>query len=162
MERPFFLTSEREGLAVVLDAQRAALVRTMTGVSEVDARRTPTASSLSLLSLLKHCTVWEVRWLQGVVAGIPTSDGWPDQADDGSEFALLPDDTLEVWLDRYAQACAASRAVAAASDLDAPCARADVLDGTVRWVLLHLVEETARHAGHADLLRETLDGTRAS
>jgi len=45
-------------------------------------------------------------------------------------------------------------------ELDAPCARTDLADRNLRWVLLHLIEETARHAGHADIIRETLDGTR--
>ena len=53
-----------------------------------------------------------------------------------------------------------SREIVAAVELDDPVARLDVLDCNVRWVLLHLIEETARHAGHADIIRETLDGSR--
>lgn len=147
-----FFPSERDCLADVLDQQRAALVRKVTGVSSEQARQVPTASSLSLLSLLKHCAVWEVRWFQGVVAGEPF------ELDD--EFLLDPDDTLELWLARYEEACEASRRIAASRELDAPIARRDIVDGNLRWVLLHLIEETARHAGHADILRESLDGSR--
>lgn len=153
--------TEREALAAVLDEQRAALVRKVVGVSEQDARRTPTVSTLSLLALLKHCTVWEERWVQGVFAGRPLDDGWPDRpGEPDAELLLTADDTVAVWRDRYLTATAASRAIAAASPLEARCARHDVADADLRWVLLHLVQETARHAGHADLLRETLDGSR--
>lgn len=55
---------------------------------------------------------------------------------------------------------AISRHITAGMELDAPCARTDLADRNLRWVLLHLIEETARHAGHADIIRETLDGTR--
>jgi hypothetical protein len=160
MHRPFVLTSERHGLAVLLDQQRDALVRKVAGLSEDDARRTPGPSSLSLLSLLKHCAVWEVRWPQGVVAGRSLNDGWPEREEDQAEFTLTQDDTLERWLRLYEGACATSRAVAASVDLEAPCARTDIIDCNVRWVLLHLIEETARHAGHADIIREALDGMR--
>lgn len=160
MTAQFLPTSERDGLAAVLDQQRAALVRKVTGVADSDARRAPTASSLSLLSLIKHCTVWEARWCQGVVAGDPLDDGWPQREDDDAEFLLGADDTLDVWLHRYQQACESSRTIAAARQLDAPCARVDVIECNLRWVLLHLIEETARHAGHADIIREALDGSR--
>jgi len=70
-------SNERVALAGFLDQQRDALVRRVRGVSDADARRAPTASSLSLLGLLKHSAVWEDRWFQGIVAGRPLPDGWP-------------------------------------------------------------------------------------
>jgi hypothetical protein len=154
--------SEREGLATVLDVQRAALIRKVHGVSEPDARRVPTASALSLLALLKHCAIWEERWFQGIVSGAPLADGWPEQesATSDADFLLSDADTVDQWLTRYREATEVSRGIAAARELDAPCARTDVIDCNVRWVLLHLIEETARHAGHADIIRETLDGSR--
>lgn len=160
MDRPCFPTSERDGLAGLLDQQRAALVRKVSGLTEVDARRTPTVSSLSPLSLLKHCTVWEGRWFRGVVAGEALDDGWPDREDDDAEFVLEPGDTLAGWLRGYEEACDVSRAIVAARDLDKPCELAEVVDANVRYVLLHMIEETARHVGHADILREAIDGTR--
>ncbi len=136
-------------------------MRKVRGVPEADARRAPTASSLSLLGLLKHCTVWEQRWVHGVVAGDVLSDGWPDSGSDGEDDLVVDGtDTVEHWLDGYEQAIRRSREIAAAVGLDEPVARVDVVDCNVRWVLLHLIEETARHAGHADIIRETLDGQR--
>jgi hypothetical protein len=159
----FSHADEREALAGFLDWQRNALIRKARGVSDADARSAPTASSLSLLGLLKHSTVWEARWFQGVVAGRPLADGWPDAAHDvhdGSDFLVGDEDTVEQWVARYEEACETSRQIVAAVELDALCARADVVDCNVRYVVVHMIEETARHAGHADIIRETLDGTR--
>jgi hypothetical protein len=158
----FSTSNERDALAGFLDRQRDALVRKVQGVSDVDARRTPTASSLSLLGLVKHSAVWEARWFQGVVAGRPLPDGWPEQESPipDEDFLLDDGDTVEQWVARYEEAAETSRQIVAAMDLDQSCARTDVIDCNLRFVLLHLIEETARHAGHADLIRETLDGSR--
>lgn len=154
--------SERDALAAFLDMQRSALIRKVQDVSEADARRVPTDSSLSLLSLLKHSAIWEVRWFQGMVAGQPLADGWPEQESEvpDSDFLLGAGDTLAQWVSGYLEAIEVSRNIVAALELDASCARSDILDCNVRWVLLHLIEETARHAGHADIIRETIDGSR--
>ena len=157
------MVGEREALVGFLDWQRNALIRKARGLSDANARSAPTASSLSLLGLLKHSTVWEARWFQGVVAGRPLDDGWPDAAhdvQDGADFLVGDDDTVEQWVARYGEACETSRQIVAAVDLDALCARTDVVDCNVRYVVVHMIEETARHAGHADIIRETLDGTR--
>lgn len=159
MQREYSPSSERTGVTTMLDEQRAGLIRKVTGVSEVDARLQPTAGSLSLLSLIKHCAVWEARWFGGVAAGHQLPDGWPEVDEDDAEFLLGEDDTLELWLARYEAACDAARVIVASLDLDAACARPDVIDCNLRWVMLHLIEETARHAGHADLIREALDGS---
>lgn len=131
-------------------------------MSEAYARRVPTASSLSLLSLLKHSARWEERWFQGIVAGQPLADGWPEQESDvpDDDFLLGGEDTVDRWLTRYREATEVSRVIVAARELNTACARADVFDCNVRWVLLHLIEETARHAGHADIIRESVDGSR--
>jgi hypothetical protein len=154
--------TERDALAGFLDKQRDALVRKVQGVSDADARRVPTASSLSLLGLLKHSTVWEERWFQGVVAGRSLADGWPEleSAAADADFLVGDEDTVDGWVVRYREATETSRGIAAAMDLDAACARPDIIDCNLRMVLLHLIEETARHAGHADIIRETLDGSR--
>jgi hypothetical protein len=158
----FSTLNERDALGGFLDQQRDALVRKVRGVTEADARRTPTASSLSLLGLLKHSAVWEDRWFQGVVAGRSLPDGWPEQesAIPDEDFLVEDRDTVEQWVARYDDAAARSRQVAARTELDDRCARTDLVDCNLRWVLLHLIEETARHAGHADIIRETLDGSR--
>jgi hypothetical protein len=158
----FSTANERDALASFLDRQRDALIRKARGVSDADARRAPTASSLSLLGLLKHSAVWEDRWFQGVVAGRPLPDGWPDHESPipDEDFRVDDGDTVEQWVARYEQAAETSRQIVAAMELDDSCARTDIIDCNVRCVLLHMIEETARHAGHADLIRETLDGSR--
>jgi hypothetical protein len=115
-----------------------------------------------LLGLLKHSAVWEDRWFQGIVAGRPLPDGWPEHKSPIPDEDFLVDDrdTVEQWVARYEQAAETSRQIVHAMELDDSCARIDVIDRNLRWVLLHLIEETARHAGHADLIRETLDGSR--
>jgi hypothetical protein len=158
----FSTSNERDALTGFLDKQLDALIRKVRGVSDADARRAPTASSLSLLGLLKHSAVWEERWFQGVVAGRPLSDGWPERKSPipDQDFLVDEEDTVEQWVARYEQAARTSRRIVDAVDLDHSCARTDIIDCNVRLVLLHLIEETARHAGHADIIRETLDGSR--
>jgi hypothetical protein len=158
----FSTANERDALAGFLDRQRDALIRKVRGVSDADARRAPTASSLTLLGLIKHSAMWEGRWFQGVVAGRPLPDGWPAQESPipDEDFLVDDGDTVEQWVARYEQAAEMSRQIVAAMELDDSCARADIIDCNVRCVLLHMIEETARHAGHADLIRETLDGSR--
>lgn len=153
--------SERGALAEFLDLQRAALLRKVQDLDEASARRRPSVSSLSLLALLKHSTMWEERWFQGVVAGRALADGWPDrQTSAGDEdFVVAGDETVEQWATRYQAATAEARSIVRHTELDQPCARTDVFDCNLRWVMLHLIEETARHAGHADIIRESLDGT---
>jgi Protein of unknown function (DUF664) len=138
------------------------LMRKVVGISDADARRTPTASALSLLGLIKHSAAWEGRWFQVVVAGRALPDGWPERVPEESDedFLISEDDTIPLWLAVYRQAIAVSREIAAGIDLGQPCARGDIAQVNLRWVLLHMIEETARHAGHADIIRETLDGQR--
>jgi hypothetical protein len=153
----FSTSSERQALCGFLDQQRDALMRKVQGVSDVDARKAPTASSLSLLGLLKHSALWERRWFQIIAAGrrFP-GDEFEGLADD---FVVGDDDTVAGWLARYADEAAVSRQIAAAMELDDRCSRHDLVDENLRFVLLHMIEETARHAGHADIIRETLDGS---
>jgi Protein of unknown function (DUF664) len=162
MSDEFSTATEREALAGFLDTQRDALIRKVEGVSDTDARRVPTASSLSLLGLLKHSTLWEQRWFQGVVAGRSLADGWPEHESSvpDADFMVGDEDTVDMWVARYREAAEESRSIVAAMDLNAACARPDIIECNVRMVVLHLIEETARHAGHADIIRETLDGSR--
>jgi hypothetical protein len=163
VRRPgFSIASEHEALSGFLDLQRAALVRKVQDVSEADARRAPTVSSLTLLGLVKHAASWERRWVQVVFAGLRLPDEWPEhRMDPGHDDFLLDDsDTVEGCIRRYQHEISLSRSIAASSDLSSPCARPEFAHLNLRWVLLHLIEETARHAGHADIIRESLDGSR--
>lgn len=152
---------EHAALSNILDAQRVGLIRKVEDIDDDLARQAPTVSSLSLLGLLKHAALWEARWFQGVVAGETLPDGWPDvDGESDEEFDVGIDDTVADCLTRYRDHCAISRSVTAPRDLAERCARPDIYDCNLRYVMLHMIAETARHAGHADIIRETLDGTR--
>ena len=154
--------SERAGLIEFLDYQREALIKKLDGVSDHDARRAPTASSLSLLSLVKHSSIWERRWFQVIVAGRSFPGEWPEVRTEEPDqtFHLTDEDTAETVLAYYRVQIAASQQILANFDLDTPCALAEMAEQNLRWVALHMIEETARHAGHADIIRETIDGRR--
>jgi hypothetical protein len=154
--------TEREGLCEFLDLQREALIDKLQGLSEEDARRAATESSLSLLSLLKHSAIWERRWFQVIVAGHRFPDEWPDvQSEEvDSTFRLTDDDTVKFIVALYREQIGASQQIVGNLDLDTPCAWPPLAHLNLRWVALHMIEETARHAGHADIIRETIDGSR--
>ncbi|MGA3147845.1 MAG: DinB family protein [Acidimicrobiales bacterium] len=142
--------SERETLLALLQYQRDSLIRKISGVSEEGARTSPVASGTSLLWLLRHMARAESLWILHRFAGHEVV------IDD----EVRPEDTVPSAVAAYRETCRRSDAVVASTpSLDAPCRDAGV-EGPVslRWVLMHLLEETARHAGHADILRELIDG----
>jgi uncharacterized damage-inducible protein DinB len=161
------LTDEREILLAYLAQQRQGVRNAAYGLTDDQARRTPLASSLSVGGLIKHLADAERGWIDVVLQRAASS------GDDGASayldsFSLGPDESLSGVLADYDEVARETEAVMAALDLDqavpvprgAPWFPADVEAWSVRWVLLHLIEETARHAGHADLIRETLDGAK--
>jgi uncharacterized damage-inducible protein DinB len=154
--------TERAVLSEFLDYQRGALIDKLDGLSDEQARMTATVSSLSLLSLVKHSAIWERRWFQIVVAGRRFEGEWPDAPpeDEEATFALTDQDTIGTVVADYREQIAASREILASLDLDKPCPWPETGDQNLRWVALHMIEETARHAGHADIIRETIDGRR--
>jgi uncharacterized damage-inducible protein DinB len=160
--------TERAGLCEFLDYQREALIDKLQGLSDEQARMAATVSSLSLLSLVKHSAIWERRWFQVIVAGRRFPDEWPEVRSDDldstdstdSTFLLTEADTVETVVADYREQIAASQEILGSADLDAPCAWPEMADQNLRWVALHMIEETARHAGHADIIRETIDGSR--
>lgn len=151
---------ERGQLLAFLDVQRQAVRAAISGLDDAAARRTPSASSISLAALLKHLLVTERRWVVAAVANRPAGL-WPVQ-DWDAEWQLTDEDTVEALLARYAEVAEETAAVLAdVGDLGAPCPLPDCAQWSVRWVVLHILEETARHAGHADVIRESLDGAHA-
>jgi hypothetical protein len=156
--------TERAGLREVLDVQRDALIGKLQGLSDDDARKTPTVSALSLLSVTKHSAIWERRWFQVIVAGRHFAGEWPEvQSEEMDEtFRLAPEDTTQAVVDYYREQIAASNEIIGSLDLDTPCAWPEMAHRNLRWVALHMIEETARHAGHADIIRETIDGSRGN
>ena len=156
------VTDERSGLLVFLDQQRQALSTSLRGLTEFQARQIPSASTLSLATLLFHVIRVERRWVEVVIAGRPVPDIWP-LPDPAADFRLPPDLRVPDLLAAYAAAAAETdRVVAGVADLGQPCADEESAHLSVRWVLLHLIEETARHAGHADIIRESIDGASAT
>lgn len=122
---------------------------------------TPTVSSLSLMGLLKHSALWERRWFQVIVAGRTLPGEWPEaevQDWQDEDFRVDEQDTVKRWTAFFEEQVAISREIVAGLALEAPCSRSDLVDRNLRWVLLHMIEETARHAGHADIIRESIDG----
>ncbi|MDQ3310872.1 MAG: DinB family protein [Actinomycetota bacterium] len=154
--------TERAGLFEFLGYKRQALTAKLQGLSEEQARMTPTASSLSLLSLVKHSAIWERRWFQVIVAGRSFPGEWPEvrSEEEDSTFRLTDEDTVETVVADYREQIAASNEILGTFDLEAPCAWPEMAEQNLRWVALHMIEETAHHAGHADIIRETIDGSR--
>ena len=148
---PFTVAGEKETLTAFLAYLRNGVVAKVDGLDEGAARRSPVPSGTSLLWLVKHLTFVEVVWFQFGFAGLDVE--LPSDQVGG-------DDTVAGALAAYAAAIAASDRVAAAADLDQASARRLVAPEpmTLRWVLVHVLEETARHAGHADIIREQIDG----
>lgn len=154
----------KEYLHADLRYVRATMLWKLGGLTEYDVRRPLTPTGTNLLGLVKHLAVTEA-WYFGEVFGrplaelMPQGDGTPDPALAGM-WATEHESRDEI-IDRYTRACAHSDATIAALDIDAP--------GHVPWwprpdvklfnVLVHVLTETSRHAGHADILREQLDGS---
>ena len=154
--------TERAGLCEFLDCQREALIGKLEGLTNEQARMTATVSSLSLMSLIKHSAIWERRWFQVIVAGRSSPGKWPEvQSEEvNPTFQLTDVDTVETVVADYRAQIAVSQEILSTFDLDAPCVWPEMADQNLRWVALHMIEETARHAGHADIIRETIDGIR--
>lgn len=160
------ITDERDGLLAYLAQMCYVLRLTAHGLSDEQARATPTASSLSVGGLVKHAATTERGWIQRV-RDEPQTYGREDYL---ANFHLAEGETLQDVLDLYEEVAAETEtAVAEVEDLgrpvpvprDAPWFPQDVEAWSVRWVLLHLIQETARHAGHADIIRESIDGATA-
>jgi uncharacterized damage-inducible protein DinB len=161
MNAPLVQT-EREGLLAFLQHQREAVRNATFGLREDQARYSSTASALTLGGLVKHLADAERGWTDRV-AGVPPVDASFD--DYMASFVLADDETLAGIQEQYEDASARTdEVIASIDDLGrrVPLPEApwypDPEGCTVRWILLHLIEETARHAGHADIIREALDG----
>lgn len=153
------LADEREQLLAFLVQQRDGIRNAAYGMTDEQARLTPTAGTLSIGGLVKHSAAVERSWVGTVVQQ-------PADSDYETQFILGPDETIAGALADYAEASEATDRMIRETSLDQPVPVPkgvpwipDDLDAwSVRWVLLHLIEETARHAGHADIVRESIDG----
>ena len=159
---PYFarpVADECDALLTFLAVPRAALRAAVFGLTDEQARTSPAASALSLGGLVKHAARTERRWVVAGIAGRPLPGLWPIE-DWPADFRLTEQETLDGALSYYAETAELTgQIVSAVGDLGQPSAVNP--EQSVRWVLFHLIQETARHAGHADIIRETLDGRRA-
>jgi uncharacterized damage-inducible protein DinB len=156
------LTDERAQLLAYVRQQRDGIRYAAYGLTDEQARLTPTAGTLSIGGLVKHTADMEAGWID-MVRKRPSAGGQGEYEDN---FRLGPDETLAGALARLDEVAEETEAVIAVVDLDQPVPVPqgvpwfpdDVDAWSVRWVLLHLIEEIARHAGHADIVRESIDG----
>lgn len=153
---------EKAMLAGFLDGQRATVLRKVAGLTtqQATARAVPT-SGLTAAGVVRHLAWNERVWLGNRFAGLqlpdPGAPGAPEEGAAWDDFVLSPGETLAAVVSFYDGECRRSRQIVAGASLDQRVAdRAH--DFSLRWVLLHLLAETARHAGHLDLLREAADG----
>jgi len=145
------MTPEVEQLRATLDGLRAGILRKVAGLSEQDARRSTVDSGTNLAGLLQHLTFVESKWFEGIVAGGKAARG-------DRSMQVDPSISLPALRAQYRAACAASNEIVAAlGDAEAPVAR-DPKGRNLRWAMLSVIEEVARHAGHADIIREQIDG----
>ncbi|MET9320895.1 DinB family protein [Streptomyces sp. NPDC003038] len=154
---------ERGTLLAFVEAQRTAIRESLLGLSEEQAASRPSVSELSLSGLLKHAAEVELGWLR-MAQQRPNEHQRTEQTwEEG--FRLAEGESIPALLDGVAEQTAAFIAAVPSLDETFPLPPAPWFpeNGKVsmRWMLLHLVEEFARHAGHADIVRESLDGTRA-
>ena len=152
---------ERTMLTQMLDWYREGVVLKVRGVSAAHAAAQPLASATSVAGLVKHLALVEDHWFSFDFDGQAEFEPWASvdwDADPDWDFSSAPDDSLEDLVELYQAACQRSRAVTAAHGLDDVGVRTDRGEFSLRWVLVHLLEETARHLGHLDILVEHLEG----
>jgi hypothetical protein len=167
------LTGERADLLVTLAHARHFLRYTARDLTDEQARQRTTASELTIGGLIKHVTAVERTWARFIVHGPAASPDFSamteaDFAAWANGFRLLPGETLAGALEEYAEAAGETdELLATLPDLDAshPLPPAPWNPPNARWsarrTLLHIAEETAQHAGHADIIRESLDGAKS-
>jgi Protein of unknown function (DUF664) len=145
------MTPEVRQLRATLDVLRAGVLRKLAGLSDEDARRSTVGSGTNVAGLVQHLTFVESMWFEQIVAGGKATRG-------DRSMQVNPSVSLQTLRSQYRAACATSNGIIAAlGDADAPVNR-NGRKRDLRWALLAVIEETARHAGHADIIREQIDG----
>ena len=156
-------TGERADLLESLGRDRHFLRFTAQNLTDEQARQRPTTSELSIGGLIKHVSFVEARWGRFITGGAAAM-GAAAEDDWVNGFRMLPDETLQGLLDRYAEVAVRTDELIRTADLDSawPLPEAPWFEPNTSWtarrVVLHMIGETAQHAGHADIIRETLDG----
>ena len=165
------VADERQPLRDYLFQQQYAFHAMAFGLTDEQARSTPSVSALSVGALVKHATGCQRSWMARVTAAPepPPADERPveeRQAEYADEFTMRPDETLASLLEAFTAQSAETLRIVETADLDAavpvprdaPWFPKDVDAWSVRWVVFHMIEELARHAGQGDVIRESIDG----
>jgi hypothetical protein len=155
--RPFQRGSERLMLESMLDFYRATVVNKVAGLTDAQAFAAPVApSKLTPATVVKHLTGTERFWFSIDFADLDVTWPWTDEDLHGN-FRIEDGETLATIVADYIEECGNSRAAIVGAQLE-DWARGEGMDFTLRFAILHMIEETARHCGHLDLLREATDG----
>ena len=165
------VADERSALREYLAYHQSAFFAVAYGLTDEQARLTPTVSALSVGGLIKHVTGMQRTWMSRVAAAPNAPPKDPRSFDEvAKDFAdqhvMRPDETLEGLLRAFEAENATSLQLAETADLDAkvpvpqdiPWFPKGIKDWSVRWVILHVINELTRHCGHADIIRESIDG----
>jgi uncharacterized damage-inducible protein DinB len=156
---------EREMLIAFLDYQRAVMIDKASGLTQEQWGQRLEPSTMTLGGMIYHLTVVEESWFVDMFAGVGLGEPWASvdwEADRDWEWNVAPTMDSEDVLDAYRRAIKRSNEIVASADeleqLSAKTVDDQGEHWSLRWILIHMIEETARHAGHADLIRESIDG----
>jgi uncharacterized damage-inducible protein DinB len=158
-DQPDSRGSERQLLEAFLDFHRQVLVSKVDGISENEARHRRVPSKTTLAGLIKHMIGVERGWFQEVLAERKPEDIGPNVGGGEESWDLAENETVSSLIKEYEQTCEQSRQIATRFALDDAVPEPDMGRVSLRWIYVHMIEETARHVGHADILREQTDGT---
>ncbi len=150
--------TEREVLEAFLDVYRGVIVRKASGLSEEDIRRRIVPSDTTLAGIVQHLAAVERNWFHHHLGQTPREEIPQNAQGDPSTWTVADERTIADLVAEYETACQRSREIAARHDLDFAVPHPRLGQVSLRWIYVHMIEETARHAGHADILRELTDG----
>jgi hypothetical protein len=161
-ERPPAVADERTQLVGWLDLQRALISWKCDGLSQADAHRNvvPPSPLMTMAGLVSHLRWIEHCWFEVIFRNLGEAENPQFTGPEDADWQVDPDVPLERLVAEYRAQCEASNETVAAHSLDDVAVHPEYGGETLRWILLHMLEETARHAGHADVVRELLDGSK--
>jgi len=152
------VAGERETLEGFLEYHRRVLSGKLRGLSEEDVRRRLVPSLTTLLGLVSHAAAVERNWFQHYLGGKPREEITGNARGDAPSWDVGPDKTIGGVTAEFENACSASRQIAAGFALDQTVSHDQMGQVSLRWIYVHIIREHARHIGHADIIREQIDG----
>jgi Protein of unknown function (DUF664) len=152
------IAGERETLEEFLDYHRSALIGKLSGLSEEDARRRLVPSATTMLGLISHAAAVERNWFQHYLGGRPRDEISGDSRGDDPSWDVDAGRSVADVIAEFESACAQSRQIAAGFTLDQTVPHDQLGQVSLRFIYANINSEHARHAGHADILREQIDG----